>query len=437
MLQTLTDRLTAIFQRLRSRGKLTESDVNEVLREVRVALLEADANLQVVKDFMTSIRGRAVGAEVLESLTPAQAVIAIVRDGLIELLGSERAPLRFAPTGVTPVMLVGLQGSGKTTQAAKLALLWKGEGRRPLLVACDVRRPAAIDQLAVLGTHVGVPVYRESGVVDAAAIARQALAHARQAGHAVAIFDTAGRQQIDEPMMEELARIAAAIEPLETLLVVDAMTGQEAVKVARAFHARVALSGSILTKLDGDARGGAALSIRAATGVPVKFIGVGEKTDALEPLYPERLVSRVLGMGDVLTLIEKSQRAFDEKQAKALAAKVRKASFTLQDFLDQARQMKRIGSVAELVSLIPGAGKLMAGREVDERALSRSEAIICSMTPAERADPRLLNASRRRRIAAGSGTSIQDVNQLVKQFEASRKLMKEFARSKNARLGRP
>ena len=437
MLQTLTDRLTAIFQRLRSRGKLTESDVNEVLREVRVALLEADANLQVVKDFITSIRGRAVGAEVLESLTPAQAVIAIVRDGLIELLGSERAPLRFAPTGVTPVMLVGLQGSGKTTQAAKLALLWKGEGRRPLLVACDVRRPAAIDQLAVLGTHVGVPVYRESGVVDAAAIARQALAHARQAGHAVAIFDTAGRQQIDEPMMEELARIAAAIEPLETLLVVDAMTGQEAVKVARAFHARVALSGSILTKLDGDARGGAALSIRAATGVPVKFIGVGEKTDALEPLYPERLVSRVLGMGDVLTLIEKSQRAFDEKQAKALAAKVRKASFTLQDFLDQARQMKRIGSVAELVSLIPGAGKLMAGREVDERALSRSEAIICSMTPAERADPRLLNASRRRRIAAGSGTSIQDVNQLVKQFEASRKLMKEFARSKNARLGRP
>jgi len=432
MLQTLTDRLTAIFQRLRSRGKLTETDVTEVLREVRVALLEADANLQVVKDFVAAVRVRAIGAEVLESLTPAQAVVAIVRDGLIELLGGERAPLRFAPTGVTPVMLVGLQGSGKTTQAAKLALLWKNEGRRPLLVACDVRRPAAVEQLAVLGAQVGVPVYRESAG-DAAGIAQRALAHARQVGHAVAIFDTAGRQQIDEPMMEELVRVRAAIEPLETLLVVDAMTGQEAVKVATAFHARVPLSGSILTKLDGDARGGAALSIRAATGVPVKFIGVGEKTDALEPLYPERLASRILGMGDVLTLIEKSQRAFDEKQAKALAAKVRKASFTLQDFLDQARQMKRLGSMAELVSLIPGAGKLMAGREVDERALSRSEAIICSMTPAERADPRVLNASRRRRIAAGSGTSVQDVNQLVKQFEASRTLMKDFARSKSAR----
>ena len=427
MLQTLSDRLSAIFQRLRSRGKLTESDVADVLREVRIALLEADANLQVVKDFIASIRERAVGAEVLESLTPAQAVVAIVRDGLVQLLGGERAPLHFAPSGVTPVMLAGLQGSGKTTQAAKLALIWKNEGRRPLLVACDVRRPAALDQLATLGEQIGVPVYSEAGATDAPAIARRALAHARQVGHAVAIFDTAGRLQIDEPMMDELARVRAAIEPLETLLVVDAMTGQEAVKVAQAFHARVALTGTILTKLDGDARGGAALSIRAATGVPVKFVGVGEKVDALEPFYPERLVSRILGMGDVLTLIEKSQRAFDEKQTKALAAKVRQASFTLQDFLDQARQMKRVGSIAELLSMIPGAGKLLAGREVDEAALTRSEAIICSMTPGERADPRVLNASRRRRIAAGSGTSVQDVNQLVKQFEASLKMMKQLS----------
>lgn len=435
MLQTLSDRLTAIFQRLRSRGKLSESDVADVLREVRIALLEADASLQVVKDFIASIRQRAVGAEVLESLTPAQAVIAIVRDGLVELLGSERAPLRFAPAGVTPVMLAGLQGSGKTTQAAKLALLWKHEGRRPLLVACDARRPAAVDQLATLGDQVGVPVYAEPGVTDAAAIARRALAHAHQVGHAVAIFDTAGRLQIDEPMMEELARVSAAIEPLETLLVVDAMTGQEAVKVAQAFHARVALSGTVLTKLDGDARGGAALSIRAATGVPIKFVGVGEKVDALEPFYPERLVSRILGMGDMLTLIEKSQRAFDEKQARALAAKVRQASFTLQDFLDQTRQMKRAGSVQELLSLIPGAGKLLAGRDIDDGALSRSEAIICSMTPGERADPRVLNASRRRRIAAGSGTSVQDVNQLVKQFEASLKMMKQLAAGRR-QLGR-
>ena len=427
MLQTLTDRLTAIFQRLRSRGKLSESDVAEVLREVRIALLEADANLQVVKDFIASIRTRAVGAEVLESLTPAQAVIAIVRDGLVELLGGERSPVRFAPAGVTPVMLAGLQGTGKTTQAAKLALLWKNEGRRPLLVACDVRRPAAVDQLATLGAQVGVPVYSEAGVSDAPGIAQRALSVARQVGHAVAIFDTAGRLQIDEPMMEELERVRTAIEPLETLLVVDAMTGQEAVKVAQAFHARVALTGTILTKLDGDARGGAALSIRAATGLPVKFVGVGEKVDALEPFYPERLVSRILGMGDVLTLIEKSQRAFDEKQTKALAAKVRKASFTLQDFLDQARQMRRVGSMQELLSMIPGAGKLLGGREVDEKTLSRSEAIICSMTPAEREDPRILNASRRRRIAAGSGTSVQDVNQLVKQFEASLKMMKQFA----------
>jgi signal recognition particle subunit SRP54 len=430
MFDSLSDRLSAIFRRLRSRGKLTEADVSEVLREVRIALLEADVNLQVTKDFIASIRERAVGAEVLESLTPAQAVIGIVRDGLVELLGSQTAPVRFAPSGATAIMLAGLQGSGKTTQAAKLALRWKDEGRRPLLVACDVHRPAAVDQLVTLGAQIGVPVYSEPASTDASGIAARALEQARHDGNAVVIIDSAGRSQIDEPMMAELERVKAAAGPLETLLVVDAMTGQEAVKVAQVFDQRIGLTGTILTKLDGDSRGGAALSIRAVTGKPVKFIGVGEKVSALEPFHPDRLVSRILGMGDVLTLIEKSQRVFDEEQAKSLATKIRKASFTLQDFLEQTRQIKRMGSVQDLLKMIPGMGKLMAGREVDERELARVEAIICSMTPKERADPRILNASRRRRIAAGSGTQVQDVNQLIKQFEASQKMMKTLGRGR-------
>jgi signal recognition particle subunit SRP54 len=430
MFDSLSDRLAAIFRRLRSRGKLTEPDVSEVLREVRIALLEADVNLQVAKDFIASIRERAVGAEVLESLTPAQAVIAIVRDGLIELLGSQSAPVRFAPSGATAIMLAGLQGSGKTTQAAKLALRWKDEGRRPLLVACDVHRPAAVDQLVALGAQIDVPVYSEPHSTDAPGIAARALAQAQQHGNAVVIIDSAGRLQIDEPMMAELEKVKAAAQPLETLLVVDAMTGQEAVKVAQVFDQRIGLTGTILTKLDGDSRGGAALSIRAVTGKPVKFIGVGEKVSALEPFHPDRLVSRILGMGDVLTLIEKSQRVFDEDQAKALATKIRKASFTLQDFLEQTQAIKRMGSVQDLLKMIPGMGKLMAGREVDERELARVEAIICSMTSKERADPRILNASRRRRIAAGSGTQVQDVNQLIKQFEASQKMMKTLGRGR-------
>jgi signal recognition particle subunit SRP54 len=430
MFDSLSDRLSAIFRRLRSRGKLTEPDVAEVLREIRIALLEADVNLQVVKDFITSIRERAIGAEVLASLTPAQAVIGIVRDGLVGLLGGQAVAVRFAPTGVTPVLLAGLQGSGKTTQAAKLALRWKDEGRRPLLVACDVHRPAAVDQLVTLGAQVGVPVYSEPGSTDAPGIARRALVQAQQTGNAVAIFDTAGRLQIDEPMMDELAAVSAAVEPLETLLVVDAMTGQEAVKVATAFDQRIRLTGTILTKMDGDGRGGAALSIRAVTGKPVKFIGVGEKASALEPFHPDRLVSRILGMGDVLSLIEKSQRLYDEKQTKELATKIRTSSFTLQDFLEQCRQVKRMGSVQDLLKMIPGMGKAVAGREIDESQLARIEAIICSMTPRERIDPRVLNASRRRRIAAGSGTQVQDVNQLIKQFETSQKMMKSLSRGR-------
>ena len=428
MFATLSDRLAAIFQRLRSRGKLTESDVSEVLREVRVALLEADVNLKVVKDFIASIRDRAVGAEVLESMTPAQAVIRIVHDGLVGLMGGESVPVRFAPVGPTPIMLVGLQGSGKTTLAAKLALAWKEQGRRPLLVACDIYRPAAIEQLKVLGDQIDVPVFSAGPASDPVATAAAAMAQARRIGHGAVIVDTAGRFQIDEELMQELERMKATIEPLETILVVDAMTGQEAVNVASEFDRRLDLTGIALTKLDGDSRGGAALSIRAITGKPVKFIGVGEKVTALEPFYPERLASRILGMGDVLTLIEKSQKVYDEDQAKQLARKIRRQSFTLQDFLDQLRQIRKMGSIADLMKMIPGMGKLAARTDIDDRELGRIEAIICSMTPQERDDPDVLNGSRRKRIAAGSGTQVQDVNRLVKQFNESRKLMKDMGR---------
>ncbi len=379
----------------------------------------------VVKDFIASIRERAVGAEVLESLTPAQAVVKIVHDGLVELMGSTVEPLRFSPSGPTTIMLVGLQGSGKTTQAAKLALRLREQGRRPLLVACDVYRPAAIDQLKTLGEQIDVPVFEE-GARSPVAIARGALQHAQQVGNGAVIVDTAGRLQIDEPLMEELAQIKAAVAPLESLLVVDAMTGQEAVNVAQAFDARLDLTGTILTKLDGDSRGGAALSIRAVTHKPVKFIGTGEKVTAIEPFYPDRLVSRILGMGDVLTLIEKSQRAFDEGKAKELAGKLRTSRLTLADFLDQLRQMRKMGPLADIVKMIPGMNKLPLAGDIDEREVSRIEAIICSMTPRERNDPDVLNASRRRRIAAGSGTSVQEVNRLIKQFEASQKMMKQL-----------
>ncbi|HLW37949.1 MAG TPA: signal recognition particle protein [Candidatus Eremiobacteraceae bacterium] len=429
MFQTLSDRLGAIFQRLRSRGKLTEADVAEVLREVRIALLEADVNLKVVKDFIAAIRERAVGVEVLESLTPAQAVIKIVHDGLIEMIGSKSEPVRFAPSGPSAIMLVGLQGSGKTTQAAKLALRFKEQGRRPLLVACDVYRPAAITQLKVLGEQIGVPVHAEQ-VQDPLGIAKRALDEARTRGHGAVILDTAGRLQIDEPLMRELEAIKQSAQPVETLLVVDSMTGQEAVNVAKTFDARIDLSGMILTKVDGDSRGGAALSIRAVTGKPIKFIGTGEKVSALEEFHADRLVSRILGMGDMLTLIEKSQRVFDETQAKELATKLRRQSFTLQDFLEQLRQMRKMGPLADLVKMIPGLSKIAPAQDIDEAEVSRIEAIICSMTPRERMEPGILNASRRRRIAKGSGTQVQDINRLVKQFESSRQMMKQFGRTR-------
>jgi signal recognition particle subunit SRP54 len=427
MLQGLSDRLGAIFQRLRSRGKLTESDVSEVLREVRIALLEADVNLKVVKDFIASIRERAVGAEVLESLTPAQAVVKIVHDGLVEMMGGQLAPLRFAPTGVTVVMLAGLQGSGKTTHAAKLALYCKDQGRRPLLVACDIYRPAAITQLQVLGEQNGIPVFAQAGA-DPVTIAANALDEARRVGNGVVILDTAGRLQIDDALMRELENIRDRVHPNETLLVVDSMAGQEAVNVAVEFDRRLAITGTVLTKMDGDSRGGAALSIRAVTGKPVKFIGTGEKVTALEPFHPDRLVSRILGMGDVLTLIEKSQTVYDESKAKEIAQKFRRQSFTLQDFLDQLRAVKKMGSLGDIAKMIPGLGKLVSNNPIADSQVSRTEAIICSMTPLERSDPKILNASRRRRIAKGCGLQVQDVNQLIKQFDASKQMMKQFGR---------
>lgn len=434
MLETLADRLGAVFQRLASRGRLTEADVNEVAREVRLALLEADVNLAVVKDFVAKVKAQAVGAEVLASLTPAQSVVKIVHAELVALMGGAQARLQFSDAPPSVIMLVGLQGSGKTTQAAKLGLRLKEQGRRALLVAADVYRPAAIEQLKTLGRQIDLPVYaEESG--DAVAIAEHGVAEARRLGISTVIIDTAGRLQIDDALMRELERIKSAVRPKEILLVADAMTGQEATNVAKGFHERLEITGTILTKMDGDARGGAALSIHAVTGAPIKFIGVGEKLAALEAFHPDRLASRILGMGDLMTLIEKTQTVYSLEEAKSLEAKLRRNEFTLDDFLDQLRQVRKMGSMSEIVKMIPGMSKLIPkDTEIDERELGQVEAIICSMTRLERRRPELLNASRRRRIAGGSGTQVSDVNRLVKQFEASRQMMKQFGGAKRPRL---
>ncbi|MBV8074535.1 MAG: signal recognition particle protein [Candidatus Eremiobacteraeota bacterium] len=434
MLEALADRLNAIFQRLSSRGRLTEADVGEVLREVRIALLEADVNLGVAKEFIGRIRERAVGADVLASLTPAQSVVKIVHDELVTLLGGAQARLQFADAPPTVIMLVGLQGSGKTTQAAKLALRLKEQGRRSLLVAADVQRPAAIVQLQTLGKQVDLPVYAEA-TGDPVRIASNAVAEAQRLGVPTVIVDTAGRLQIDDALMDELERIKSATHPTEILFVADAMTGQEATNVAKGFNERLGITGVILTKLDGDTRGGAALSIHSITGAPIKFIGVGEKLSALEPFHPDRLASRILGMGDVLTLIEKTQAVYSEDQARELAVKLRKADFTLDDFLAQLRQVRKLGSMSEIVKMIPGLSRaLPSDAEIDERDLGKIEAIICSMTRRERYNPALLNGSRRKRIAIGSGTQVADVNRLVKQFEASRQMMKQLSGGKRPRF---
>jgi signal recognition particle subunit SRP54 len=433
----LSERLNAIFDRLRGRGRVSESEVNEALREVRVALLEADVSLGAAKAFVARIKERAVGANVLESLTPAQTILKIVHEELAELLGpptgSGKARLQFADAPPSVVMLVGLQGSGKTTQSAKLALRLKEQGRRSLLIAADVYRPAAIEQLKTLGKQVGLPVY-ESGSNDPVRIVRDGVAEAKRLGLSTAIVDTAGRLQIDEPLMRELAEIKRVANPCEILLVADAMTGQEATNVAKGFHERLGITGVILTKLDGDTRGGAALSIHSVTGAPIKFVGVGEKLSALEPFYPERLASRILGMGDALTLIEKTQSLYSEEQAKRLQDKLFKQSFTLDDFLEQMRQVRKLGSFNDLLKMVPGLSRALPKNfEIPEREFTKVEAIICSMTRGERRNPDLLNGSRRQRIARGSGTQVSDVNRLVKQFDQARQMTKQLSRTRRGR----
>lgn len=445
MFETLSERLQGIFKKLRGKGKLSEADVAEVLREVRMALLEADVSLKVVKEFTARVKEKATGAEVMESLTPAQAVIRIVRDELIHMMG-ESARLQVSPTPPSIYMMVGLQGSGKTTTSAKLAQQFKTEGKEPLLVAADIYRPAAIQQLQVLGQQLNVSVFSLGDKSDPVHIARAAVQQAASSGKNIIILDTAGRLHLDEPMMDELKRLKKELSPTETLLVVDAMTGQDAVKMAERFHQDLSLTGIILTKMDGDARGGAALSIRAVTGCPVKFMGTGEKLKALEIFYPDRLVSRILGMGDVLTLIEKAERTLDESKAKALEEKLRNASFTLEDYLDQLQQIKKMGPIQEILgmlpaNLFPGAGiqKQLKNLKPDEKQFVRIEAIIHSMTLKERQNPALIDGSRRRRIAKGSGTDVSYVNQLLKNYEMLKKMMKQagagfFNRSRESKI---
>ena len=432
MLEALSERLSAIFSRMTNRGRLTETDVAEVLREVRVALLEADVSLKVAKDFVNAIKEKTTGIDVAASLTPAQTVIKIVHDELVELLGGAEARLTYSDAPPTIYMLVGLQGSGKTTHAGKIALRLKEQGRRTLLVAADVYRPAAIAQLQTLGKQIDLPVFA-AGQGDPVAIARDGVAEAKRLGIPTVIIDTAGRLQIDDTLMAELDAIKAAVNPKEILFVADSMTGQEATNVAKVFNDRLGITGVVLTKMDGDSRGGAALSIHKITGAPIKFVGVGEKLSALEPFYPDRLASRILGMGDVLTLIEKTQAVYTEQQAKDIAQKMRKSEFTLDDFLEQLRQVRKMGSMNDIMKMIPGLSKALPNVDIDERDVKKVEAIICSMTRRERARPDILNGSRRKRIAAGSGTHVSDVNRLVKQFEASRQMMKQLGGGKGMR----
>lgn len=429
----LTGKLQTALKKLTGKGKLSEKDVKEAMRDVRLALLEADVNFVVVKDLINRITQRAVGQEIMESLTPGQQVIKIVNEELTALMGGTQSKINMAPDPPTVIMMVGLQGSGKTTTSGKLAGYLKKQGKSPLLVACDIYRPAAIKQLQVVGEKVGVPVF-ERGQVDPVEIAREAVEFAKKQQRDVVIIDTAGRLHINEELMEELSRIKAEVKPHEILLVVDAMTGQDAVNVAKSFDERLGLDGVILTKLDGDTRGGAALSIKAVTGKPIKFVGMGEKLDDLEPFHPNRMASRILGMGDILTLIEKAQASIDEKKAQELEKKLREQQFTLEDFLDQLQQLKKIGSINDIVSMLPGVDvqKLSASGALNEKELIKAEAIIQSMTPEERRNPSIINASRKRRIAMGSGTTIQDVNRLLKSFEQFRHMMKQMSNIEKA-----
>ncbi len=427
---SLSERLNHIFSKLTKRGKLTELEIRTAMREVRVALLEADVNLKVAKQFIAEVSEKAVGQEILSSLNPAQQVIKIVNDELIALMGSKNAKIEVSPKLPTVIMMCGLQGAGKTTLCGKLALLLKKQGKRPLLVAGDVYRPAAIAQLQVVGRNAGVEVF-EKGTQNPVKTVGQAIEYARSGGYDTVILDTAGRLQIDETLMQELENIKKQVDVTETLLVVDAMTGQEAVNVAETFNARLDVTGVILTKLDGDTRGGACLSIKAVTGKPIKFIGVGEKLSDLEPFYPERMASRILGMGDVLSLIEKAQQAITEEDAKKMQQKMKENSFTLSDYLEQFAMLKKMGGAQAMMSMLPGMNKLKVNeKDIDEKRIEHTKAMILSMTQAERDNPSIIDSKRKRRIAAGSGTSVQEINQLLKQFDQTKQLMKQLKGNK-------
>ena len=427
----LTEKLSAAFKRLRGKGRLTESDVKEAMREIRLALLEADVSYKVVKDFVKSVTERAVGSDVLESLTPAQMIVKIVHEELIRLMGSENQRITISPKGPTVVMLVGLQGAGKTTNGSKLAGMFQKQGKRPLLVACDIYRPAAIRQLEICGEKLGIPVF-QMGQTNPVEIAKAAVLHAKQHGNDMVFLDTAGRLHVDEALMQELKSIKAAVEPSEILLVVDAMTGQDAVNAAQSFNEWLDIDGVMLTKLDGDARGGAALSVKAVTGKPVKYVGTGEKLDQIEPFYPDRMASRILGMGDVLTLIEKAEQAFDEKKAAELEKKLKTNKFTLADFYEQMQQLRNMGNLQEMLAMIPGAGNLK-DVQIDEKAMGRTAAMIQSMTPYERENPSCLNHSRKQRICKGAGVKVEELNRLLKQFDQMNVMMKQFSNPKMAK----
>ena len=428
----LSEKLNSVFKGLRGKGRLTEEDIKLAMREVRMALLEADVSYKVVKDFVARVSERAVGAEVLDSLTPAQQVIKIVNEELTALMGGANARLTFANNPPTVVMMVGLQGAGKTTNVAKLAGLLRRQGKRPLLAACDVYRPAAITQLQVVGAQLGLPVF-EMGQIDPVTIAVEAVKYAKDHGNDIVFLDTAGRLHIDEALMTELQNIKAAVNPAEILLVIDAMIGQDAVATAQAFDDALDITGVMLTKLDGDARGGAALSIKALTGKPIKFAGIGEKLDQIEPFHPDRMASRILGMGDVLTLIEKAEQSLDQKKAEEMAERLRQNRFTLTDYYDQLQQIKGMGSLQDIAGMIPGMdAKALSGANVDEKAMGRIEAIIQSMTPGERDNPAILNSSRKKRIAAGAGTSVVEINKLLKQFELMQQLVRQMSGNSKA-----
>ncbi|MCS7229073.1 MAG: signal recognition particle protein [Candidatus Kryptonium sp.] len=430
MFEEITQKFELLFKKIRGQARITESNIAETMREVRRVLLEADVNYKVVKEFTEKVQQKALGQEVLRSITPGQMLIKIIYDELVNLMGSTRADIKFSPNPPTVIMVVGLQGSGKTTFCAKLANHLKHKGRHPLLVAADIHRPAAVEQLKQLGEQIQIPVFSIDSNTDAIKIAVDSIDYARKNYRDVVIIDTAGRMHIDEEMMQEIEKIKEAVKPHEILFVVDSMTGQEAVNVAKEFNDRLNFDGVVLTKLDGDARGGAALSIKAVVNKPIKFVSVGEKLDALEPFYPDRMASRILGMGDIITLVEKAQKQVDEEKARKLEEKLRKNQFTLEDFRDQIREIRRMGPLKEILSMIPGVGSAIRNVDIDERELVKIEAIINSMTPEERRKPQIINASRKRRIAMGSGTTVQDVNRLLKQFEEMQKLIKQLNRGK-------